>query len=279
MSENAFVDTTVLTDALLKEGERKKKAEQSLAAFDRSELPVYAIKEFKAGPLQHYVYLYNKLSKTGSFSKTLEALKKLPHPYHKRKQSTALEALSAIWEEVGQENLSEITEEASGDPDLDSFVTDRIRLGVKRKILKAWRRRRNLTSDVVNKLPCYQESEPRERRGELHLDDKKCDPSPECCMAEDFRADDEATSSLMGAIEELPESRENGRRYSVLKALHENANTRINNKECRHLGDAVFAFYCPPGSTILTTNVKDHRALAKALGKGAIKPEEVLEPS
>lgn len=279
MSENAFVDTTVLTDALLKEGERKKKAEQSLAAFDRSELPVYAIKEFKAGPLQHYVYLYNKLSKTGSFSKTLEALKKLPHPYHKRKQSTALEALSAIWEEVGQENLSEITEEASGDPDLDSFVTDRIRLGVKRKILKAWRRRRNLTSDVVNKLPCYQESEPRERRGELHLDDKKCDPSPECCMAEDFRADDEATSSLMGAIEELPESRENGRRYSVLKALHENANTRISNKECRHLGDAVFAFYCPPGSTILTTNVKDHRALAKALGKGAIKPEEVLEPS
>jgi hypothetical protein len=279
MSESAFVDTTVLTDALLKEGKRKKKAEQSLAAFDRSELPVYAIKEFKAGPLQHYVYLYNKLSKTGSFWKTVEALSKLPHPYHTRKQSTALEALSAVWKELGQENLSEITKEASGNPDLDSFVTDRVRLGVKRKILKAWRRRRNLTSDVVNELPCYEESAPRERRGELHLNDKKCDPSPECCMADDFRTDDEATSSLMEAIEDLPESQENGRRYKVLKALHENANTRIKNEECRDLGDAVFAFYCSSESTILTTNVKDHRALAEALGKGAVNPEEVLEPS
>jgi len=279
MSENAFVDTTVFTDALLKEGERKERAEQALAAFDETELPAYAIKEFKAGPLQHYVYLYNKLSKTDSLSKTIEALKNLPHPYHTRKQSTALEALQAVWTEIGQENLSEITEDAAGSPDLDSFVTDRLRLGVKRRILKAWRKRRGLTSDVVRELPCYTESEPQERRGELHLDDKKCDPTPECCMADDFRADDEATSSLMEAIEDLPESRENGRRYKVLKALHENANSRIKNKECRDLGDAVFAFYCPSESTILTTNVKDHRALAKALGKGAVSPEEVLESS
>lgn len=277
MDKSAFVDTTILADALLKEGDRKKQAEQALVAFDGSELPVYAIKEFKAGPLQHYVYLYNKLSKTGSFSKTIDALSRLY--YQKRKQSTALEALHAVWKEVGQENLSEITEEASGNPDLDEIVTDRVRLGVKRKILKAWRKRRNFTSDVVNELPCYRESKPREQRGELHLDDKKCDPSPECCMADDFRNDDAAVSSLLDAIENLSRNKENGRRYRVLEALHENANTRIKNKECRHLGDAVFAFYCPSESTILTTNVKDHRALAEALGKEAIKPEEVLEPS
>jgi len=279
MSDNAFVDTTVFTDALLKEGERKERAEQALAAFDESKLPIYAIKEFKAGPLQHYVYLYNKLSKTDSLAKTIEALKRLPHPYHTRKQSTALEALQAVRTEIGQENLSEITEEASGNPDLDSLVTDRLRLGVKRRILKAWRKRRDLTSDVVNELPCYTESEPQERRGELYLDDKKCDPNPECCMADDFQNDDAAVSALMDAIESLPENRENGRRYSVLKVLYENANTRIKNDECRDLGDAVFAFYCPSGSTILTTNVKDHRALADAPGKGAVTPEEVVEPS
>lgn len=279
MSDSVFVDTTVLTDALLKEGERKEQAEQALAAFDKSELPVYAIKEFKTGPLQHYVYLYNKLSKTGSFWKTLEALSKLPHPYHTRKQSTALEALSAVWKEIGEENLSQITEEASGDPGRDSYVADRVRLGTKRRILKAWRKRRDLTSDVVRELPCYTESEPRERRDELYLDDKKCNPNPECCMADNFRKNDAAVSSLMQAIENLPKNKENGRRYRVLEALLENANTRIKNKECRHLGDAVFAFYCPSESTILTTNVKDHRALAEALGKGAIRPEEVLEPS
>lgn len=279
MSKNAFVDTTILADALLKEGERKEQAEKALSAFDRSELPVYAIKEFKAGPLQHYVYLYNKLSKTGSFWKTLEALSKLPHPYHTRKQSTALEALSAVWKEIGEENLSQITEEASGNPERDSYVADRVRFGTKRRILKAWRKRRDLTSDVVKELPCYEESKPREHRGELRLDDKKCDPAPECSMADDFRSDDDAVSSMMDAIEDLPESTENARRYSVLRALYENENVHVKNEECRHLGDAVFSFYCPSESIILTTNVRDHRALAEALGKGAVKPEEVLEPS
>lgn len=273
MSKTAFVDTTVFTDALLKEGERKKQAEQALETFEKSKLPVYAIKEFKAGPLQHYVYLYNKLSKTDSLSKTIEALKNLPHPFHARKKSTALEALKAVWTEIGQQNLSEITEEATGDPDLNSFVTDRLRLGVKRKIFKAWRRRRDLTSEVTDELPCYTESEPRERRGELYLQDKKCDPNPECCMADDFRNDDATVSAMMGAIETLPENTENARRYSVLEALLENANIRVKNEECRHLGDAVFAFYCPADSVILTTNVEDHRALAEALGKGAVKPE------
>lgn len=278
MSESAFVDTTVLTDALLKEGERKEQAERALAALDKSELPVYAIKEFKAGPLQHYVYLYNKLSKTGSLTKTIKALSELPH-FWSRKEDTALEALHAEWKKVGEKNLSEITEDASGDPELDPYTTDRIRLGLKRRILKAWRKRRDLTSDVVRELPCYTESEPRERRGELYLDDKKCDPSPECCMADNFRNDDAAVSSLLDAIEDLPQNKENARRYTVLKALYENANTRIEDEECRHLGDAVFAFYCPSESTILTTNVKDHRALAEALVKSAVKPEEVLEPS
>lgn len=278
MSDSAFVDTTVLTDALLKEGERKKKAEKALSAFDESELPVYAIKEFKAGPLQHYVYLYNKLSKTGSLTKTIKALSELPH-FWSRKQDTALEALHAEWKKVGEKNLSEITEDASGDPELNPYTTDRIRLGLKRRILKAWRKRRDLTSDVVRELPCYTESEPRERRGELYLDDRKCAPDPECCMTDDFRNDDAAVSSLMDAIETLPENAENGQRYNVLEALYENANTHIKNEECRQLGDAVFAFYCPSESTILTTNVKDHRALAEALGKGAVKPEEVLEPS
>jgi predicted nucleic acid-binding protein len=278
MSENAFVDTTVFTDALLKEGERKEQAEQALTAFDETELPVYTIKEFKAGPLQHYVYLHNKLSKTDSFEKTIKALSELPH-FWSRKQDTALEAFHTRWIEIGEKNLSEITEDASGDPKLDSWMTARIRLGVKRRILKAWRKRRKLTSDVVDELPCYNESEPRERRGELHLDDKKCDPNPECCMADDFRSDDEAVSSLMSAIETLPKNTENGRRYSVLKELYEDANTDIKNEKCRHLGDAVFALYCPSDSLILTTNVKDHRALAEALGKGAVKPEEALEPS
>jgi len=50
--ERAFVDTTVLTDALLKVGEPRDRAKAAIARFVESLLPVYAIKEFQAGPLE-----------------------------------------------------------------------------------------------------------------------------------------------------------------------------------------------------------------------------------
>ena len=48
--------------------------------------------------------------------------------------------------------------------------------------------------------------------------------------------------------------------------------------DCRNLGDAVFAFFAPNTSAILTTNIRDHRPLAAAVGKTAISPKEVLAP-
>jgi hypothetical protein len=39
-----------------------------------------------------------------------------------------------------------------------------------------------------------------------------------------------------------------------------------------HLGDAIFAFFCPKTAVVLTTNIGDHKRLAEALGKKAEKP-------
>jgi hypothetical protein len=52
----------------------------------------------------------------------------------------------------------------------------------------------------------------------------------------------------------------------------------LDNSKCRSLGDAVFAFLAPVDSVILTTNIKDHRPLAQALGKSAVSPADVLDP-
>jgi len=49
MDKSAFVDTTILADALLKEGDRKKQAEQALAAFDGSELSTEEAKKRAIG--------------------------------------------------------------------------------------------------------------------------------------------------------------------------------------------------------------------------------------
>jgi len=38
----------------------------------------------------------------------------------------------------------------------------------------------------------------------------------------------------------------------------------------------VFAFFAPKDATIVTTNIRDHRPLAAALGKTALSPKEIL---
>lgn len=58
----AFVDTTILADALLKPGEVEQLTKTALLRYTTTELPVYAIKEFKAGVLKNYIWFYNKLA-------------------------------------------------------------------------------------------------------------------------------------------------------------------------------------------------------------------------
>jgi hypothetical protein len=78
----AFVDTTVLTDILLKTDWQRERSVKALRSFRRTELPVYAIKEFKAGPLGHFVWLHNKLQTTKCVSATMMAVAKLM-PYRR----------------------------------------------------------------------------------------------------------------------------------------------------------------------------------------------------
>jgi hypothetical protein len=67
----AYVETTVLADALLKPGARASAAKATIGRFSESLLPVYSIKEFKAGPLHHYVWFHGKLVQTKSWGKSL----------------------------------------------------------------------------------------------------------------------------------------------------------------------------------------------------------------
>jgi hypothetical protein len=74
IQSKAYVDTTVLTDALLKQGPQGAVARGALKTYSETILPVYAIREFKAGPLNYWVWLHNKLVLTKSVSKTLDAI-------------------------------------------------------------------------------------------------------------------------------------------------------------------------------------------------------------
>src|SRR5208337_350174 len=89
----AFIDTTVLTDALIKTGEVRKSAIEAIRKFSVTELPVFAIKEFKAGPLKNFAWMHNKLVTVASFERALDALHRMSRTPRRYTTSTAIEAL------------------------------------------------------------------------------------------------------------------------------------------------------------------------------------------
>jgi hypothetical protein len=63
----AYVETTILANILLKPGSQKQaKSQAGLERYEKTLLPVYSIKELKAGPLEHYAYFHDKLVTTKS---------------------------------------------------------------------------------------------------------------------------------------------------------------------------------------------------------------------
>lgn len=273
----AFVDTTILTDVLLKPGEKRDVAQKALQQFEVTELPVYAIKEFKAGPLQHYAYLHNKLDQTGSFRRTIEAIQKINF-YQRRKASTALEALSAAMDSFGHRTSPELEERYGDKASYDRVSCDLHRDALKVLIFKAWKRRRSVTSRVVIPLTCYSEVEPEMKRGKIQLTHKSCEVDPECCLADTLRSQPDALKKLLSATENL-QTKENQRRAKALKEIIRKSRFVVTDRVCRDLGDAIFALFAPDDAVILTTNIRDHKPLSEALNKKAATPESIIRRS
>ena len=268
----AYVETTVLADALLKPGPRAGAAKSALRRYDESLLPVYSIKEFKAGPLSHYVWFHGKLVTTGSFEKTLAQLRKTAmSPFLGRWVSTAVEALGAAAHRNRNMTMGQLAKKHGVLATEDVVLCDRYRLSLQRIIMGAWRRRRQLTSSVVDELSCYAEDDVVEERGLIELGEVDCCPKDECCLAAELRRHPEILKRMRAAIEAQPPKDENVKRSQVLRSLIR-TKQKLTPKQCRHLGDAVFAYFCPPDAVVLTTNMTDLRPLAEALGKKAEAP-------
>ncbi len=261
----AFVDTTVFTDAVLKGPPYSTGALKALARFDETELPTYAIKEFKAGPLSHWVWLHNKFATLKSFSKVLGALHGMAMSPRKYRTATAIEALRDVAKSTGTRQTSALIARYGEKARLDSILSDKYRLAIRYRIFKSWKIRRSVTSSVVLPLPCYKEVAPFEDRGLIEISPVGCETA-ECCLAP-------ALKQRSGDLQKLKNStgtgasREQQRRYQTLRQLIHKPKEPMTEKMCRELGDAIFVFFAPKDSVILTTNIKDHEPLATALGK------------
>jgi hypothetical protein len=269
----AYVETTVLADALLKPGACSKTAKAGIACFEESLLPVYSIKEFKAGPLSHYVWFHGKLVTTKSWEQTLAQLRKTAmSPFRTRWVSTAIEALAAAAHKNRAITLGHLVAKYGALATEDAVICDRYRYTLHTIIMRAWKARRKLTSRIVDELSCYPEIDIVDEHGLIELGGVDCQPRYECCLANELRAHPELLLKMLKAIESQPTKQENVKRSQVLRDLVRLPKQRLTPQQCRHLGDAIFAFFCPIDATIITTNTRDLVPLAEALGKTAQSP-------
>jgi hypothetical protein len=258
----AYLDTTVLCDALLKQDAKGAAARSAISSYQETILPVYAIKEFKAGPLNYWIWLHNKLVLTKSLLGTLSAIDALIG-FQTNRVRTAQQALVSVMRPLKMTSMN------------DREGADIYRLAVARIILSAWNKRRRLTSKVADELPCYAESAPilAPRTGLFENPGMNCKlyGTDECCMAKALKGRTQDLEALLKAIQGL-NRREDVNRRAVLHKLKNTPKRPMDASDCRRLGDAVFALYAPTDAVILTTNINDHAPLANALGKHVIAP-------
>jgi hypothetical protein len=262
----AYVDTTILTDVLLNVGQQRSAAQRALKKYTETSLPVYAIKEFKAGPLRNFVWFHNKLSLSKTFYGSLDVLQKMSLTPRRYTTATAIQALKTAAFRLSQP-LKALTTKYGSEANADSVLRDRFRLSIKSQIFRAWKNRRSVTSNIVHPVSCYLEEGPVETNGIIVLGSTKCELAPECALSHAIKADIDDLKKLREVLKNESSKPENARRAKALREIIRKPRDPITDDVCRSLGDAMFVILAPPDHVILTTNDKDHRPLADALGK------------
>ncbi|MEN6373834.1 MAG: hypothetical protein ABFD75_03495 [Smithella sp.] len=271
----AIVDTTILTDVLLNSGEARSNANNALKQYSQTLLPVYAIKEFKSGPLKNFVWMHNKFALLGSYEKALDALQRMSRTPKRYTTSTAIQALKEAAGSIAKVTAGNLVDKYGEGATYDRIQCDELRLQIKIAIIKAWKKRRKVTTDIVCPLTCYKEIAPFEQRGLIELGLSECDKSNKCAMATLLMTKPDDLRLMRDAIVQSDKP-ENKRRAKILRQLYRTPKVPIENKDCRKLGDAIFVFIAPDDAVILTTNAVDHIPLAKAIGKQVVTPSEFI---
>jgi hypothetical protein len=265
----ALLDTTILTNILLKPQAEGRVARIAVKRFSETLLPQYAIKEFKAGPLRAYIWFHNKIVSCNSWS---DAVAAIPLLFMQRNlMNTAMQAMTQFQSSISNRLPSDFAQRYPGQS-LGQIMTDEGALWLKTTVFVAWSQRNKIASRVVSSLSCYAERDLKiENSGQIDASPMICGVK-DCCLRYQFTSAPMETKKLLDACDHLPLKTETDRRKRVLKDLVRVPDRELAEKSCRALGDAVFALQCPKDAIILTTNIVDHQPLARAVGVDAIAP-------
>lgn len=268
----AYIDTTILTNVLLNVGQTREKSKSALARYSETQLPEYAVKEFRAGPFAAFIWLHNELAQSHSYGSALKALQALFGSLKRNMPATAFQALVNAQNSIGHYTPAQLEKKYGAHAKLDNILCDEVRLSLRRKVLRAWAGRHSIASKPVLSLPCFDGKGPEFRRGIFELKRGGCPRHIDCSLRARMIKRPDHLIALRDAVMRQPQKPENARRLKALNNLVRVPKQHMNDTDCRRLGDAVFAFFAPRDTRILTTNPKDHRPLAAALGKGVDTP-------
>lgn len=138
---NCFVETSVLTDYLLKKDGSETRASAAFARFRTISVPQFAWKEFKRGPLTYFTWAHNKLADTGSLSGVLDALRKVMATPQQYLKSSAVQALQSATATFPFKTLGALRAHYGDNADPNRVMGDAIRVELKRAILQSWKNR------------------------------------------------------------------------------------------------------------------------------------------
>lgn len=270
---DAFVETTVLTDLLLKKDGSEKAAETAIAKYAGAIVHQFAWKEFKRGPLKNFVWALNKLADTGSFVETLAALQRMSMSPRKYLTATAIQALHTGFKAMfASPTLGALQNQYGAKADPDRLHADALRLELKRTVLNSWSKRHSLYGGQQELLDCYPDADLVERGARLEIDPRDCPRGTDCCL----RARLSNKRKEVGkAKDALPDDgrKETRERYKVLRQLEKHHSSPMNPADCQRFGDAYFVLFCPGDAELLTTNVRDIQPMADALKVTFVKPQ------
>jgi hypothetical protein len=262
---DAFIETTVLTNLLLKKDGSETAAEAAIARYTGAIVHQFAWKEFKRGPLKNFVWAFNKLVDNRSFLDTLAALQRMSITPQRYLTSTAIQAFhTAFTAMFSSPNLNALKLQYGDKADTDRLHADLIRLELKRTIIGAWNKRNNLYGGQQEKLSCYPDVDLVEKGARIEVDPRDCPRGTDCCLRSRLSNRRKEVGVAKDALpnDQRKETRE---RYRVLRQLEKHHSSLMSTADCQRFGDAYFVLFCPEDAELLTTNVRDIQPMADAL--------------
>jgi hypothetical protein len=271
---DAFLETTVLTDYLLKKDGSEIEAETTLAKYSTVHLPQFAWKEFKRGPLSNFRWAHNKLAETKSFSTTIAALQRMSRSPRGYLTSTAIQAIHTGFSDLFKGvSLQQLAQTYGDQADMDVVQADAMRIVLKKTIYSAWQKRTSLFGGPTAPLSCYPDAELKMQKSRIETDPRDCPKGSACCLQQSLAGRKKDVAAVKDALP-TDTRLETSKRYRVLRQLEKRSTSVMGPAECRSFGDAYFALFCPANAVIITTNSRDIVPMASSLGVLVDSPDK-----